>query len=341
MLFIDNQFDRIQNTQRAIQTLRRFERLDLPNLGINEKYARILSHYSKDIEIVSKIYNKSRQQPPIARDMPPITGKILWVRQLYRRISQPMGVFEANRTIMSHPDARKIIKNYNQLAAVLIEYEVLHHRTWLRQIEVVMTGVHASLVVKNPETNEYLVNFDPEIMTLIRETECMKRLKLEIPLEADELVARQEIFKQHFNKIKFLMDENKRIRSSIPATFGQLIIPRLQQLDQIISPGCVSLTWVSPNIDEYSQAVQQAIENFDLVLQRAHDLMTYRIEAVLNDITDTHLCEFNEEEPVNVEEFYKRTEELCAEASVHLQSKSMNVEEAAEELIELLYPNYR
>lgn len=202
MLFIDNQFDRIQNTQRAIQTLKRFERLDLPNLGIQDKYARILSHYSKDIETVSKIYTKSRQQPPIARDLPPIAGKILWVRQLYRRISQPMSVFEANRTILTHPDARKIVKNYNQLAAVLVEYEVLHHRTWLRQIELVTSGVHASLIVKNSETNEYLVNFDPEIMTLIRETECMKRLKLEIPPEAEELVVRQEVFKQHYNKLK-------------------------------------------------------------------------------------------------------------------------------------------
>lgn len=137
------------------------------------------------------------------------------------------------------------------------------------------------------------------------------------------------------------MDENKRVRKSIPPTFEQLIVPRLQQLDQVLAPGCVSLTWVSPNIDEFSASVQTAIENFDLILQRANDLITYRIEAVLNDITLTHLCEFNEEEPVSVEEFYKRTEELCAEASVHLQSKSMNVEEAAEELIELLYPNYR
>lgn len=140
---------------------------------------------------------------------------------------------------------------------------------------------------------------------------------------------------------KFLMDENKRIRSSIPITFEQLIIPRLQQLDQALGPGCVSLTWVSPNIDDFCDSVQRALENFDLILQRAHDLITYRIEAVLNDVTATTLCELSEDEPMSVEEFFKRTEELCAEASVQLQTKSMNVEEATEELIELLYPNYR
>lgn len=341
MLFIDNQFDRIQNTQRAIQILKRFERLDLPNLDIQDKYARVLSHYSKDIETVSKIYNKSRQQPPIARDLPPISGKILWVRQLYRRINQPMRVFEATRTILTHPDARRIVKNYNQLSAVLIEYELLHHRMWLRQVELVMSGVHASLLVKGTDMGEYLVNFDPEIMTLIRETECMKRLKLEIPPEADELVLRQELFKQHYNKLKFLVDENKRLRGKIPPSFEQLLIPRLQSLDQTFAPGCISLTWVSSNIDDYSESVQRALDSFELVLQRAEDLVTYRIEAVLSDVATSTLCEIADDEPMSVEAFYRRTEELCAEVSLQLQSKSANVEEATEELIELLYPAYK
>jgi hypothetical protein len=118
-------------------------------------------------------------------------------------------------------------------------------------------------------------------------------------------------------------------------------VPRLQQLDSVILPGCVSLTWVSPNIDEYCDAVQKAVENFDLILKRANDLILYRIEAVLNDITSTQLCEINDEDPIAIDEFYRRTEELCAEACVLLQTKSLNIEEATEELIELLYPNYR
>jgi dynein heavy chain len=171
-------------------------------MNIQEKYARILTHYAKDIEIVSKIYQKSKQQPPVARDLPPIAGKILWARQLYRRINQPMEVFEANKNILHNVEAKKIIKNYNQLSAVLIEYEVLYHRTWLRQVEIVLSGIHVSLIIKHPETNEYLVNFDPEIITLIRETECMKRLKLDVPQEAENLISRQEIFKHNYDRIK-------------------------------------------------------------------------------------------------------------------------------------------
>ena len=341
MLFIDNQFDRIQNTQRALQMIKRFEKLELPNLGIQDKYVRILSHYGKDIETVSKIYQKSRQQPPIARDLPPIAGKILWVRQLYRRISYPMSVFEANKTILQLPEAKKIIKNYNQFSAVLVEYEVLFHRTWLRQIELIISGIHASLIVKQPETNEYYVNFDPEIMTLIRETECMKLLNLNIPQEAENLVIRQEVFKQHYDRLKFLLDQNSRIRALIPTSFEQLIAPRLRKLDQILAPGCISITWVSPNIDEFCDTVQQTLENIELILKRANDLVSYRIEVILNDMSNTVLCELSDQEPISIEGFVQKTEELCEIGANLLQIKSQNIEEATEELIELLYPEYK
>ena len=37
---------------------------------------------------------------------------------------------------MQGPDGKKIIKNYNKLAKVLLEFEVLYHRVWLRQVRV-------------------------------------------------------------------------------------------------------------------------------------------------------------------------------------------------------------
>lgn len=119
-------------------------------MNIQDKYVVILNHYAKDIEAVGKIYTKSRTNPSIARDLPPTTGKILWARQLYRRIEQPMNIFISNKTILQLTEAKRIIKSYNQMSSVLIEYEVLYHRAWLRQVSLVITGIHASLLSKNP-----------------------------------------------------------------------------------------------------------------------------------------------------------------------------------------------
>lgn len=74
--FMDQRFERIISTQRALWLLQKFESLKLPNLGIQEKYQRILMHFAKDIDFISKTYQKNKSDPPVARDLPPIAGEL-------------------------------------------------------------------------------------------------------------------------------------------------------------------------------------------------------------------------------------------------------------------------
>lgn len=69
-------------------------RLGIPDLGIDEKYQRILQNYGRDIEMVSRIYMKQKLDPPIGRDLPLVTGRIMWARQLSSRIQGPMDLFQ-------------------------------------------------------------------------------------------------------------------------------------------------------------------------------------------------------------------------------------------------------
>ena len=56
------------------------------------------------------------------------------MRQLYRRIAAPMDVFQQFDALLKSPDAIKVIKGYNRMARVLIEYEVLHHQAWTQRV---------------------------------------------------------------------------------------------------------------------------------------------------------------------------------------------------------------
>ena len=131
------------------------------------------------------------------------------------------------------------------------------------------------------------------------------------------------------------------MRTSIPSIFEQLIVPRLQQLDYVLAPGCTSFTWVSPNIGDFCSQVEKSLDQFELIMNRVSDLVMYRIDAVFNDMTNIPLCVLYEEEPITIEEFLARTEDLCRRGGELLQAKSSNIEDATEELIELLYPDYK
>ncbi|PKU48615.1 dynein heavy chain axonemal [Limosa lapponica baueri] len=133
-IFMDITFENILNTERALNMLKKFERLQIPNLGIDEKYQKILQNYGHDIETVCKIYTRQKHDPPLARNLPPIAGKILWARHLFHRIQEPMDSFQQHPAVLQTPEGKRIIRNYNKVAKVLTEFEVIYHREWLQQL---------------------------------------------------------------------------------------------------------------------------------------------------------------------------------------------------------------
>ncbi|XP_075442369.1 dynein axonemal heavy chain 5 isoform X3 [Ascaphus truei] len=334
--FMDSTFERIHNTERALTMLKKFERLGIPDLGIEEKYEKILQNYGHDIEMVSRVYTKQKNEPPLGRDLPPVAGKILWARQLFHRIQVPMDLFQQHPTLLQTEEAKRIIRNYNKVAKVLLEYEVLFHRGWLKQMEFAKSGLQASLLVKAPETGDLFVNFDPMILTLIRETECMAQMGLEIPPFAVALQQKQDLYKKIFNKLQMMLMEDKSVRSKIHVALDQLMAPHVAKVDEAIHPGLTSLNWTSLNIEKYLNNITEKHAELELLLNRVNDLVEFRIDAVLQEMSATPLCNLPNEEPLTCEEFLQMTKELCSKGALTLHSRSSMVEEAVNELINLL-----
>ncbi|XP_051632386.1 dynein axonemal heavy chain 5-like, partial [Manacus candei] len=335
-IFMDITLENILNTQRALSMLQKFERLQIPNLGIDEKYQKIFQNYGHDIETVCKIYSRHKQDPPLARNLPPIAGKILWARHLFHRIQEPMETFQRRPAVLQTPDGKRIIRSYNKVAKVLMKFEVIYHKEWLQQIELIKRGLQATLLVKAPETGELFVNFDPQILTLIRETDCMAHMCLEIPPFASIIQHQRDWYKKIVNNLHVMLAEYKRIKLKIQHPIEQLMVPQLANIDDAIKPGLMLLTWTSLNIEKYINTVFYKLAGLELLLDRVNDLVEFRIDAVLQEMNRVPLCKLPEEEPLSCEEFLQKTKELCVKGSQSLHLKSSLVEAAANDLIDML-----
>ena len=97
----------------------------------------LVSSYQQEVEEVRDRYNENRSIPPLPRDIPPMAGRILWIRQLYRRIEGPMDIFKSHERVINHEKTQKVIKIYNSLISVFIHYEMIYHKAWYDSAEVV------------------------------------------------------------------------------------------------------------------------------------------------------------------------------------------------------------
>jgi dynein heavy chain len=102
----------------------------------------------------------------------------------------------------------------------------------------------------------YFVNFDPNILELIRETQCLSRLGLEIPKDAVLLAQREEILKKHYQDLTQLMEKNKNLREKIKQPFEALLAPKIHRLNDILKPGLTAITWLSLTIDHFVDTVR-------------------------------------------------------------------------------------
>lgn len=110
-----------------------------------------------------------------------VSGRVLWSRQLFRKVEAPMLILKKKLDFLkvhtltllhqSHdlcdervlgdaaclclsqgPEMTKVIRSYNQLAVVLLQYEVLHLQGWSQAAESAPRCLSAALLVRHEDS---------------------------------------------------------------------------------------------------------------------------------------------------------------------------------------------
>ena len=148
---------------------------------MEDKYKGVISKYLTDLQFVQSEYMEHKEDPPLARNLPPVSGKIAWSRQLYHRIAGPVDVFQTNDQLMQLPETKKAIKKFNRLARVLVEYELVFLQIWTKQIDSARVSLNSTVLVRHPDTRELYVNFDKKVLELLRDIQVLQGMGIEMP----------------------------------------------------------------------------------------------------------------------------------------------------------------
>jgi len=341
--FVNSSFENISSTDHALGLLLQFQSIlqrDMLKQDLENKYLVIFQNYAQDLEAVQKLYEKNKYEPPIPRNAPPVAGNIMWARQLLRRIESPMQKFAQNKNLMSTKESKKIVKMYNKVAKALIEFETLWHQAWIRSIEQCKAGLSAPLLVQHPETGKILVNFDKEIMQLIRETKYMQRFNIPVPEGAQMVLLQEEKFKFYFNQLSHLVHEYDAVIAQLAPTIKPLIRPHLDDMDRKVAPGFALLTWTSMNIDGYLHRFKQGLTRLHELVRKVIDLADNRVEMNLRMIRNTILVDLPSDRSFTFEEFITTQSKFQKRQGELLQIRNEEVHRSIEDLIHLVktYP---
>ncbi|XP_037394017.1 dynein heavy chain 8, axonemal [Pygocentrus nattereri] len=341
-IFMNSRFSKILSSQHAFVQLQRFEKLNMPCLKaqISKTFGLILQHYVSELESVKKLYQAHREDPPLARNMPPVAGRILWVRQLFKRIQEPISYFEKNSDILNTPEGKNVVRMYNRTAAVFVECERLYHRAWKRDVPQLQYALQATLFVRCPDTRKLLVNFDPKINEIVRESKCMLKMGLEVPEQAVRLLKSERSLKATRLRLETILSNYEDALENIPAAFYNLMASKIKNVESVLRNGLVLLNWSSLILDKFFNNIDTAMSDLNQILKKVRYVCELHIEAVLQDISETVLIALPEDGPSTLEDLINSNKNRSKHLAEILAHKSRNVEGAVKELIDTLSAIY-
>lgn len=139
--------------------------------------------------------------------------------------------------------------------------------------------------------------------------------------------------------LKLLVSEYKTIVDKVPELFKFLITPHIEKVDVVLSPGMTLLRWTSLNLTTYVSEVQKSLGELEQLIDTVLGIHENRIMETFSNMLKVPLVEVPTHDVISIESFIQRTEELCKVAAASLETKSIVVETAVHELMELLLPS--
>ncbi|OHS96678.1 Dynein heavy chain family protein [Tritrichomonas foetus] len=294
-----------------------------------------LQRYTEDLDNVAQWFKAQMDNPPIPKNMPPIGGRIAWVRQLIKRVNGPMTVFQKYDEVVNNERNKKMINKYNQTLFALLSYEKKYENSFT-ELSTLLKKEMQNTLIKMDANHALTVNFSQDVLRTYQEANTFKRLGFELPKGFDAILANEQQIKYCRSELANLLVRHANVLDVIHETFEDLFTDAKNKLDKVIEPGGQTLTWSSLSVTKYLDEVRAKIGMIEEALNKVNDIRTFSINKSLQEITETRLIPEFKNPITDTQELIDMVRVASLEATKKIQARVQGIQASVCEILRII-----
>ncbi|XP_001636057.2 cytoplasmic dynein 1 heavy chain 1 isoform X2 [Nematostella vectensis] len=302
--------DQLGTAKNANEMFRIFSRFNAlfvrPHIrgAIREYQTQLIQRVKDDIEA---LHDKFKVQYPYSkackmsrvRDLPPVSGSIIWARQIDRQLSAYMHRVEdvLGKGWENHVEGQRLKADGDNFRQKLNTQELFDD--WSRKVQqrsLVVTGrifaIESQRARGGGRGNQLKlkVNFLPEIITLSKEVRNLKWLGFRVPLAiVNKAHQANQLYPFAISLIESVRTYERTCEKvEEKESIAPLVAGLRKEVQALISEG-IGLVWESYKLDPYVQKLAEAVFNFQ---EKVDDLLS-SVEKIDIEVRSLDTCSFN------------------------------------------------
>ncbi|XP_070187600.1 dynein beta chain, ciliary-like isoform X2 [Littorina saxatilis] len=267
------------------------------------KYPTIVQLMDKELDIAKAMYDKqvatrkAQGWAPVHKNMPKVSGSLRWAKEIRDRISAPMGNFKH----LEHPcveseEAKLVFTKYEEMMNILGEWDKDIFKEWLKGVdEACSFNLSQPLLSRNAETKLISVNFDPQLVAVLREVKYLEiRGSEEIPGSAATIYAKNDMFRKFVANLDLTVQWYNKVRKTVLEVEYPLVESQLDEIDVQLKQAEESLNWENEGVWSYIEKTRDQVHDIEERVQRAKDNVE-EIQKIMTTWTKQPLFERKED----------------------------------------------
>ncbi|NWT20166.1 DYH9 protein, partial [Vireo altiloquus] len=245
-----------------------------------DKVPVLLSMFSTALEQARLIYARHTQPglqlgfPPLHKNVPAVAGALGWARELRARIQEPLEhLRHIPQLSLDSARGRRVLQKYEEMIQLLDRYQEKLYLEWSQTVsEKSQYNLAQPLLRRDPQTKLIMVNFDPQLVSVLREVSYLQGSGAgDIPPAAAEIHSCKESFRQLVASLELMGNSYNKVLRTLLEVEYPLVQGQLHDIDLKLKEAEETLTWRTEGAWDRISGVLGDVCGLEQRVQRAKD----------------------------------------------------------------------